>query len=57
MQEKKKDDLAEIWKSSTSTTTMQCLFLHKNNFQNIIFLADMAFQMSDFDNFDNGQIS
>ena len=36
---------------------MQCLFFHENNFQIMIILADMAFQMSDFDDFDIDQIS
>ena len=31
---------------------MQCLLLHKDSFLIMIFLADMAFYMSDFDDFD-----
>ena len=33
------------------------LSLHKNNFGIMIILADMAIEMSDFDDFDNDQIS
>ena len=29
----------------------------QNNFQIMIFLADMVFRMSNFDDFDHGQIS
>ena len=35
------------------TTSMSCLFLHKNIFQIMICLADMALWMSNFDDFDN----
>ena len=31
-------------------------FLHKNDFQIMILLADMALEMSKFDDFDYGQI-
>ena len=54
---KNEEDLEERWKFGTSTTTMQCSLLHKKKFQIMIYLADMAFWMSNFDDFDHGQIS
>ena len=33
-------------KFGTSTTTMQCLFLHKNDFRIMIVLADTAYSFS-----------
>ena len=39
-------------KIGTSTTIMQCLLLHKIVFKSAFFWADMAFYMSDFDDFD-----
>ena len=36
---------------------MECLFLHENNFQIMISLADMALRMSNFDDSDCDQIS
>ena len=41
--QKNEDGLAERSKFSTSTTTLWRIFLHKNDFQIMIFLADMAF--------------
>ena len=34
----------------------KCLSLHKNIFQIMIFWANMAFWISDFDDFDNNKI-
>ena len=58
-EEKMKNEhaLAERKKIGISTATLLCLFLHKNNFLIMIVLADMAFSMADFVDFDNGQIS
>ena len=57
IKQEKMKNLAERYKFGTRTSTMQCSFLHKNDFQIMIFLTDMAFLMSNFDDFDNGQIS
>ena len=54
---KNEDDLAEKWKLGKWTIPIWCLFLQKNFFSFAIYVADMAILMSDFDNFDNDQIS
>ena len=53
---KNEDDLVETWKFGTSSITIKCVFLHRNDFQILIILADMAFWMSNYGDFDNGQI-
>ena len=54
---KKEDDLAESWKFGTWLTALWYLFLQKNIFLFLINIADMAIQMSNFDNFDIDQMS
>jgi len=49
---KNEDDLAERWKLGT-----WCLFLQKEKIPIMIYVADMAILMSNFDNFDQDQIS
>ena len=41
----------------TYTTTSYCFFLQKNIFLILIYIADMAILMSDFDNFNIDQMS
>ena len=48
---KNRDNLAERWKFGRKTTIMSCLFLHEDDFQIMIFLADMAFLMHIMSNF------
>ena len=45
----------KIWDKDNSIVVF--IFAWKKYFQIMIFLADMAFYMSNFDDFDNGQIS
>ena len=40
---KNEDDLTKTRRLGTSTKTIYCLFLHKNDFQILIIFADMAF--------------
>ena len=54
---KKEDDLVESWKFGTWLTALQYLFLQKNILVFFINIADMAIQMSIFDNFDIHQMS
>ena len=54
---KKEDDLAESWKLGTWVTASWFLFLRKNIFLFLIDIADTAIWMSNFDNFDIGQMS
>ena len=51
------DDLAESWKFSTCTTTSWEIFLQKNIFLILLYIADIAILMSNSDNFDINQIS
>ena len=55
--QKKEDDLAESWKFGTWVTALWYLFLQNNIFLFFIDIADMAIQMSNFDNFDVDQMS
>ena len=52
MQTKKKEKKIKIWYKYSNN-----VFLYENDFQTLILLADMVFWMSDFDDFDNDQIS
>ena len=54
---KNEDDLAERWKLGTWTTPIWCFLLQNKIFPIMIYVADMAILMSNFDNFDNDQIS
>ena len=51
----KRDDQTERLKFGAGTITM-CLFLHENDFCIMIFLSDIAFSMSFFDDHQNNQI-
>ena len=54
---KNEDDIAERWKLGTWTTPTWCLFLQKNFFPVMIYVADMAILLSNFYYFDHNQIS
>ena len=54
---KKENDLAESWKFGTWLTALWYAFLQKNMFLFLIYIADMAIQMFNFDCFDIHQMS
>ena len=50
-------DIAKSLKFGTCATTLWCFLFQRNIFPSLIYIADMANEMSNFDDFNINQIS